>query len=73
MLHYIIPALVLSSINSMLLHLTQVVGHAMSEHVENAGVHSGDATHILPTQTIGPDAVAKVSLIVFCLFAFIFL
>ena len=26
--------------------------HAISEHVENAGVHSGDATLILPSQTI---------------------
>jgi carbamoyl-phosphate synthase (ammonia) len=37
-----------------------VVGHAMSEHVENAGVHSGDATLILPTQTISPAALDKV-------------
>ncbi|XP_013408425.1 carbamoyl-phosphate synthase [ammonia], mitochondrial [Lingula anatina] len=29
-----------------------VVAHAISEHVENAGVHSGDATLILPSQTI---------------------
>ena len=26
--------------------------HAISEHVENAGVHSGDATLILPSQTV---------------------
>jgi carbamoyl-phosphate synthase (ammonia) len=38
----------------------KVVGHAMSEHVENAGVHSGDATLILPTQTISPIALEKV-------------
>ncbi|ELU17498.1 hypothetical protein CAPTEDRAFT_183040 [Capitella teleta] len=38
----------------------EIVGHAMSEHVENAGVHSGDATLILPTQTISQAAVDKV-------------
>lgn len=37
-----------------------VVGHAISEHVENAGVHSGDATLILPTLTIGETALDKV-------------
>ncbi|KAI0219856.1 Carbamoyl-phosphate synthase [ammonia], mitochondrial [Lamellibrachia satsuma] len=37
-----------------------VVGHAISEHVENAGVHSGDATIILPPQTIGDTAINKV-------------
>ncbi|XP_041374457.1 carbamoyl-phosphate synthase [ammonia], mitochondrial-like [Gigantopelta aegis] len=34
-----------------------VVTHAICEHVENAGVHSGDATLILPTQTIGEEAL----------------
>ncbi|KAL6698020.1 bifunctional carbamoylphosphate synthase/aspartate carbamoyltransferase [Trichoderma pleuroticola] len=29
-----------------------VVGHFISEHVENAGVHSGDATLILPPQDL---------------------
>eukprot|EP00058_Branchiostoma_floridae_P013144 XP_002598632.1 hypothetical protein BRAFLDRAFT_67029 [Branchiostoma floridae] len=37
-----------------------VVAHAVSEHVENAGVHSGDATLILPTQTISQEALNKV-------------
>ena len=32
-----------------------VIAHAISEHVENAGIHSGDATLMLPCQTI-PDA-----------------
>ena len=31
-----------------------VIAHAISEHVENAGIHSGDATLMLPVQTI-PD------------------
>ena len=38
----------------------QVVGHAISEHVENAGVHSGDATLMLPTQTISAHALKQV-------------
>ena len=29
-----------------------VIAHAVSEHVENAGIHSGDATLMLPSQTI---------------------
>ena len=29
-----------------------VMGCAIHEHVENAGVHSGDATLMLPTQTV---------------------
>ncbi len=37
-----------------------MLGHAISEHVENAGVHSGDATLILPTQTISATALDKV-------------
>lgn len=35
--------------------------HAITEHVEDAGVHSGDATLILPTQTISQGALEKVS------------
>jgi carbamoyl-phosphate synthase (ammonia) len=38
----------------------QVVAHAVSEHVEEAGVHSGDATLILPPQTLSPFYVAQV-------------
>lgn len=50
---------------NLCLRCNQVVGHAMSEHVENAGVHSGDATLILPTQTIGRLALNKVILLFF--------
>lgn len=32
----------------------QVLLHAVSEHVENAGVHSGDATLVLPPQQLSP-------------------
>ncbi|XP_068804014.1 carbamoyl-phosphate synthase [ammonia], mitochondrial isoform X3 [Struthio camelus] len=38
----------------------RVISHAISEHVENAGVHSGDATLVLPTQTISQGALEKV-------------
>ena len=38
----------------------QVVAHAITEHVENAGVHSGDATLILPPQTISKEVIKKV-------------
>ena len=30
----------------------EIIVHAISEHVENAGVHSGDATLIQPAQNI---------------------
>lgn len=39
----------------------QVLVHAVTEHVEDAGVHSGDATLMLPTQTISQGALEKVS------------
>ncbi|NXG57894.1 CPSM synthase, partial [Hemiprocne comata] len=38
----------------------RVISHAVSEHVEDAGVHSGDATLMLPTQTISQGALEKV-------------
>lgn len=31
----------------------KMIGHCVTEHVENAGVHSGDATLILPPQDLG--------------------
>lgn len=33
---------------------------AISEHVENAGVHSGDATLILPAQDLTPSTIKKI-------------
>ena len=33
---------------------------AVIEHVENAGVHSGDATMTIPPQTLSPDILEKV-------------
>jgi len=35
-----------------------VLLHTISEHVENAGVHSGDATLMLPPQTISAEELA---------------
>jgi carbamoyl-phosphate synthase large subunit len=37
--------------------------HAVSEHVENAGVHSGDATLVLPPVTLDPGVVERVKVI----------
>jgi carbamoyl-phosphate synthase (ammonia) len=41
----------------------EVVAMAVSEHVEEAGVHSGDATLMLPPQTLSPYYVAQVKAI----------
>jgi carbamoyl-phosphate synthase/aspartate carbamoyltransferase len=37
-----------------------MVGHFISEHVENAGVHSGDATLILPPQDLSAETVRRI-------------
>jgi carbamoyl-phosphate synthase/aspartate carbamoyltransferase len=37
-----------------------LVFHVISEHVENAGVHSGDATLVLPPQDLEPETVRKI-------------
>jgi carbamoyl-phosphate synthase/aspartate carbamoyltransferase len=37
-----------------------MVGHFISEHVENAGVHSGDATLILPPQDLDPETIRRI-------------
>lgn len=34
--------------------------HFISEHVENAGVHSGDATLILPPQDLDPETISRI-------------
>lgn len=36
---------------------------AVSEHVENAGVHSGDATLVTPPQDINPETLTKIQAI----------
>ncbi|KAH5429668.1 aspartate carbamoyltransferase [Parastagonospora nodorum] len=37
-----------------------MIGHFISEHVENAGVHSGDATLILPPQDLDEDTIRQI-------------
>lgn len=37
-----------------------MVGHFVSEHVENAGVHSGDATLILPPQDLEATTIRRI-------------
>jgi carbamoyl-phosphate synthase large subunit len=37
----------------------QIVNWAVSEHVEDAGVHSGDATMICPSDTVPPSVQAR--------------
>ena len=41
-------------------HDGKMVAHFISEHVENAGVHSGDATLILPPQDLDPETVRRI-------------
>ncbi|KAF7558388.1 hypothetical protein G7046_g5775 [Stylonectria norvegica] len=38
----------------------RMVGHFISEHVENAGVHSGDATLILPPQDLEQTTIDRI-------------
>jgi carbamoyl-phosphate synthase large subunit len=38
----------------------RIILHAVSEHVENAGTHSGDATLVLPPQWLPGEVVAEV-------------
>ena len=38
----------------------KMISHVISEHVENAGVHSGDATLILPPQDLAPETVRRI-------------
>lgn len=37
-----------------------MIGHFISEHVENAGVHSGDATLVCPPQDLDPETVRRI-------------
>ena len=43
----------------------EVVCIAISEHIENAGVHSGDATLVTPPQDINEETLAKIKAIAF--------
>ncbi|KAJ2008169.1 carbamoyl-phosphate synthase (glutamine-hydrolyzing) cpa2 [Coemansia thaxteri] len=41
-------------------HNGKLLVHAVSEHVEDAGVHSGDASLMLPPRAVDPSTVAKI-------------
>ncbi|MBI2638560.1 carbamoyl-phosphate synthase (glutamine-hydrolyzing) large subunit [Candidatus Peregrinibacteria bacterium] len=41
-------------------HRGQIVIYAISEHIENAGVHSGDATMVLPPQKLYFETVKRI-------------
>ncbi|KAG8467202.1 hypothetical protein KFE25_000518 [Diacronema lutheri] len=43
----------------------KVVNYAIAEHVENAGVHSGDATLVLPAQKLYCETVRRVKRVTF--------
>ena len=38
----------------------RVIYHAITEHIENAGVHSGDATVVLPAQRLYIETIRKI-------------
>jgi carbamoyl-phosphate synthase large subunit len=38
----------------------EIIFHAITEHIENAGVHSGDATVVLPAQRLYIETIRKV-------------
>lgn len=38
----------------------KLIAMAVSEHVENAGVHSGDATLVTPPQDLNPETLSKI-------------
>ncbi|KAF8891768.1 carbamoyl-phosphate synthase [Infundibulicybe gibba] len=44
-------------------HKGQLLVHAVSEHVENAGVHSGDATLVLPPFSLSPGDLCRLKTI----------
>merc|ERR550539_275640 len=37
-----------------------IINYAISEHVENAGVHSGDATLVLPAQNLYVETIKRI-------------
>lgn len=44
-------------------HQGKLIVHAVSEHIENAGVHSGDATLVLPPYTLPEADMARLKTI----------
>lgn len=41
----------------------EVICMAVSEHIENAGTHSGDATLVTPPQDLNEETLAKIKMI----------
>jgi carbamoyl-phosphate synthase small subunit len=41
----------------------ELLNYAIAEHIENAGCHSGDATHILPAQKLFVETIRRVKAI----------
>lgn len=44
-------------------HKGRIVIYAISEHIENAGVHSGDATIVLPPQKLYMETIRRIKVI----------
>lgn len=44
-------------------HKGKIVIYAISEHIENAGVHSGDATIVLPPQKLYMETIRRIKII----------
>jgi carbamoyl-phosphate synthase large subunit len=44
-------------------HKGRLIVHAVSEHVENAGVHSGDATLVLPPFSLSDEDLDRLKVI----------
>ena len=44
-------------------HNGKLIVHAISEHVENAGVHSGDATLVLPPFSLSAEDMSRLKII----------
>ena len=40
-----------------------MLNYAISEHIENAGVHSGDATLVLPAQKLYQETTRRIKII----------
>jgi carbamoyl-phosphate synthase large subunit len=40
-----------------------IIFSAIAEHIENAGVHSGDATLVYPTQNLAPEIITQINAI----------
>ena len=40
----------------------ELITSAMSEHIEAAGVHSGDSSMVIPPQRVYPEVIRKIRL-----------